>query len=87
MDDHCVNLIEEGFDVTLRGSDNLEDSGLIARKLMTLEHTLYGSPAYFEINGYPGRPEELTSRSHVQFSLSDHANTWTFPRSGCSSTS
>lgn len=80
LDDHRINLVEEGFDVALRGSDNLEDSGLIARKLMTLEHTLCGSPAYFEKNGCPGRPEDLPRHSHIQFSLSDHATTWTFQK-------
>ena len=44
LDDRRVNLVEEGFDIALRGSDNLEDSGLIARKLAIMEHVALRSP-------------------------------------------
>ena len=78
LDDRRVNLVEEGFDVALRGSDSLEDSGLIARKLMTMDHVLCASPSYFAKRGRPEQPEELARHSCVQFSLSDHATEWTF---------
>ena len=78
LDDRRVNLIEEGFDLALRGSDNLEDSGLIARKLMTMEHVLCAAPLYLEKNGRPERPKDLTRHNCIQFSLSDHATKWSF---------
>ncbi len=80
LDDRRVNIVEEGFDLALRGSDKLRDSSLVARRLTTLTHVLCASPSYFERYGEPASPEELTAHRCVQFSLSDHANTWTFKR-------
>lgn len=80
LNDRRINIVEEGFDVVIRGTDNLEDSGLIARKLMTMDHVLCGSPAYFERHGEPETPRELAQHSFVQFSLSDHANEYTFQK-------
>lgn len=78
LNDRRVNIVEEGFDVAIRGSDNLEDSGLIARKLMTMDHVLCGSPSYFKRNGAPSIPEDVANHNCVQFSLSDHASEYTF---------
>ncbi len=78
MDDRRVNIIEEGFDLAVRGSDNLEDSSLIARKLMTLSHVVCGAPAYFERAGIPNSPDDLRDHSCVQFTLSGHVSEWEF---------
>ncbi|KUJ78451.1 transcriptional regulator [Ruegeria profundi] len=78
LDDRRVNLVEEGFDIALRGSDNLEDSGLIARKLATMDHVLCAAPSYLETHGRPQQPEDLAQHNCIQFSLSDHATKWTF---------
>lgn len=78
LDDRRVNLVEEGFDIALRGSDDLEDSGLIARKLMIMDHVVCAAPSYFEQHGRPTRPEDLAQHNCVQFTLSDHAVQWTF---------
>ncbi|MCG7521846.1 LysR family transcriptional regulator [Ruegeria sp. Ofav3-42] len=78
LDDRRVNLIEEGFDIALRGSDNLEDSNLIARKLLTMEHVLCASPLYFERHGFPQQPGDLEQHNCIQFTLSGHAKKWSF---------
>lgn len=78
LDDRRVDIVEEGFDIAIRGSDNLESSGLIARKLMTMYHVLCAAPSYFERHGAPKSPKELAAHNCVQFSLSGHANQWTF---------
>ncbi len=78
LDDRRVNLVEEGFDVALRGSDSLEDSGLIARKLMNLDHVVCAAPSYMAEYGRPTRPEDLAQHNCIQFTHSDHAAKWTF---------
>lgn len=78
LDDRRVDLVREGFDVALRGSDRLEDSSLIARRLTTLAHVLCAAPAYVEVRGTPAHPRDLADHRCVQFSLSDHADRWTF---------
>lgn len=78
LDDRRVNLVEEGYDMALRGSDNLEDSGLIARKIMGLEHVLCAAPGYFETHGTPQQPQDLAAHNCLRFTLSEHAAKWTF---------
>jgi len=53
-----VDLIEEGFDLALRGGKP-KDSSMIARKLNAAQTYLVGSPAYFERMGVPETPEDL----------------------------
>jgi DNA-binding transcriptional LysR family regulator len=78
LDDRRVNLVEDGFDIALRASDNLEDSGLIARKLMVMDHVLCAAPSYFDAHGRPEKPEDISQHNCIQFSLSDHAAKWSF---------
>src|SRR5690606_2945961 len=55
LNDRRVDLIEEGFDVSLRISA-LTDSSLIARQLAPVERYIVGAPSYFEKHGTPKRP-------------------------------
>ncbi len=78
LDDRRVSIVEEGFDLALRGTDRLEDSSLVAKKLMTMNHVVCGAPSYFERCGTPKHPQELAKHHCIKFSLSGHAHIWTF---------
>ncbi|MGB0695354.1 MAG: LysR substrate-binding domain-containing protein [Rhodospirillaceae bacterium] len=78
LEDRRVNIIEEGIDIALRGTNNLESSGLIARKLTVMEHVVCAAPSYFAKAGTPLTPTDLAQHRAVQFSLSDHAQEWRF---------
>lgn len=80
LDDRRVDVVKDGFDIAVRGTDHLEDSSLIARKLTTLVHVLCGAPSYFERVAPPESPSDLARHRCVQFSLSGHANEWEFRR-------
>lgn len=82
LEDRRIDLVKEGFDVAIRGSDRLEDSSLVARKLLTLDHVLCGAPAYFRQHGVPVQPADLRRLECVRFTLSGHADEWTFQRAG-----
>jgi len=82
LDDRRVDLIREGFDLAIRGSDRLEDSNLIARKLTVMRHVLCAAPSYFEAHGRPKTPSDLRSHECVRFSLSGHADVWEFKKDG-----
>jgi len=86
LDDRRVNIVEDGFDLAIRGSDRLENSSLIARKLLVLDHVLCCAPAYLERAGPLETPEDLRHHECVQFSLSGHADEWTFHTAGRSVT-
>ncbi|HEV7317850.1 MAG TPA: LysR family transcriptional regulator [Ensifer sp.] len=82
LDDRRVDIVREGFDLAIRGSDSLEDSSLIARKLTVMPHVVCGSPAYFAAHGRPATPTELKPHNFVRFSLSGHADAWEFRKDG-----
>ncbi|MBB1625878.1 LysR family transcriptional regulator [Achromobacter sp. UMC71] len=82
LEDRRIDLVKQGFDVAIRGSDRLEDSSLVARKLLTLDHVLCGAPAYFRQHGAPAQPADLRRLECVRFTLSGHADEWTFQRAG-----
>jgi DNA-binding transcriptional LysR family regulator len=82
LDDRRVDIVREGFDLAVRGSDRLEDSSLIARKLAVMPHVVCAAPHYFETHGKPAAPSDLRSHICVRFSLSGHADVWEFSKNG-----
>jgi DNA-binding transcriptional LysR family regulator len=83
LDDRRVDLVKEGFDLAIRGSDNLEDSSLVARKLTVMQHVLCAAPRYFEEHGKPRAPADLKKAHNcIRFSLSGHPDVWEFSRDG-----
>lgn len=78
LDDRRVDIVGEGFDLAIRGSDRLEDSSLVARRLTDMAHVLCAAPAYLQARGVPASPVALKGHECVRFSLSGHADVWTF---------
>jgi DNA-binding transcriptional LysR family regulator len=66
FDDRLVDLVEEGYDLSLRltASGSLSQ-GLIARPLRSVSHYLAASPEYIQRNGAPESPEELARHDFV----------------------
>lgn len=82
LDDRRVDLVADGYDLVVRGSDDLEDSTLIARRLAVMRHVLCAAPSYLGAHGRPARPGDLKEHARVRFSLSGHADLWEFRRGG-----
>ena len=82
LDDRRVDLVREGFDLAIRGSDRLEDSSMVARKLTAMPHVLCAAPSYFEAHGRPATPADLKHHNCIRFSLSGHADQWEFCHGG-----
>jgi len=80
LDDRRVDLVRDGFDMAIRGSDALEDSSLIARTLTIMPHVLCAAPSYFEAHGKPRTPSDLKALNCIRFSLSGHADVWEFKK-------
>jgi DNA-binding transcriptional LysR family regulator len=87
VDDHDVDLIEEGIDVGfLLGL--LADSTMVARKIGQSPRLVLGTPSYFEKAGEPSTPAELADHQAVIYDLhpmqghpTQGRSTWSF-RSG-----
>ena len=79
--DRPVDLIEEGVDCAIRGGA-LPDSGLIARRIGVVHFVTCATPAYLELHGRPGHPNELASHRCVNYfsSKTGKIHEWDFVR-------
>lgn len=73
--DRRVDLLSEGFDVTLRAGD-LQDSSLAARRLGSAAMVLAASEAYIAQRGAPEQPEELTQHACLIYTHHAVPNIW-----------
>ena len=62
--DRNVDLIDNGIDVALR-IGTLDNSGLVARQLGTVQRVTLASPGYLERRGEPHAPEELAGHELI----------------------
>lgn len=72
--DRLVDLVGEGFDVAVRAGV-LQDSSLIARKLMQAPQIAVAAPAYLAEHGKPTRPAQLSAHDCLGF-LAATRDTW-----------
>lgn len=77
LDDRKLDVIEEGFDVSIRISD-MPDSSLVARRLGPCRHVVVAAPSYLEENGAPKIPEDLEGHNVISYRYQDSANDWHF---------
>src|SRR6056297_1456681 len=59
MDDRVVDMVEGGFDVSIRIRTAMPDSALVTRKVGTMRQRIFASPAYLEQAGIPEAPENI----------------------------
>ncbi|PWJ20272.1 LysR family transcriptional regulator [Jannaschia seohaensis] len=76
MDDRVVDMVEGGFDVSIRIRAAMPDSALVARKLGTMRQRIFASPAYLDRAGVPHGPEDIPKHKVVGFLLAEHLTSW-----------
>lgn len=76
-----VNLVDERFDVGIRAGA-LADSSLISRKLGSLQRIMVASKGYLDRKGRPEHPAELREHDCLVFGVGNRRSTWSFQRSG-----
>lgn len=74
---HFVDLVEEGIDVALRVGE-LEDSSMIARRLMPCRFLVCASPNYWTKHGVPDHPNDLRKHNCLVYSQSPKSDMWIF---------
>lgn len=77
MSDRKLDVIDEGFDVSVRISE-LPDSSLIARRLATCRHSIVASPSYLQRHGTPRTPADLAQHQTLTYSLQQSSQAWHF---------
>jgi len=76
LDDRVVDMIEGGFDLSIRVRPDLPDSGLIARRIAPVRQALFAAPAYLKAHGAPETPRDLTGHETLEFLLSSESGQW-----------
>jgi len=72
-----LDQIQEGIDLAFRFGP-LEDSALIARRILTYRHRLVASPTYLAAHAAPESPSDLLAHQLVAFSQGAHEERWEF---------
>jgi DNA-binding transcriptional LysR family regulator len=77
MDDRVVDMVEGGFDLSIRIRPAMPDSALMARKIGMMRQRVFASPEYLERAGVPQTPDDVLGHKVIGFLLADHLASWT----------
>ncbi|MCV2866655.1 LysR family transcriptional regulator [Albidovulum sediminicola] len=77
LDDRVVDMVEGGFDVSIRIRPAMPDSALVARRVGTMRQRIFAAPSYLRRAGTPKTPDEIQHHKIVGFLLADHLTAWT----------
>jgi DNA-binding transcriptional LysR family regulator len=76
LDDRVVDMVEGGFDVSIRIRPTMPDSALVARRVGTMRQRIFAAPEYLKRAGVPQNPEEIKDHKIVGFLLAEHLTVW-----------
>ena len=76
LNDRFTDLIDDGFDVAVRISQNA-DSSLVARRIAPIPCVMVATPGYIAAAGRPHRPDDLTRMSCLTYSYLATGLEWT----------
>ena len=79
MNDRFVDLVDEGFDLAIRGGA-LADSSLRARKLHDIRRVLCAAPDYLSRHAPPATPEDLASHAGLVYTGAQTPDIWHLQR-------
>jgi len=76
LSDRFVDLIEEGFDITLRISTLEQDGSLVTHVLTPIQRVLCAAPAYLDDRGTPLEPSDLREHDCLQYGYLATGSQW-----------
>ena len=76
LDDRLLDVVSEGFDVSLRIRSALIDSSLIARRLGDVDQIICAAPDYLASRGKPEKIEDLHHHDCLAYRLADRPGSW-----------
>lgn len=79
--DRRVNLVEEGFDLSIRITRHLAQNE-VARKLGSARLMVLAAPDYLARHGRPRHPAELAHHECLGYTITGAANSWQFEVEG-----
>lgn len=82
VNNRFVDIIEQGFDLAIRTA-HLEDSSLVARRLIDSDWVVCASPEYLRNNGTPDTPKALINHSCLIYTYEGAGSEqWSFKEDG-----
>jgi DNA-binding transcriptional LysR family regulator len=81
LSDQHVDILNDGFDLAIRFGP-LQDSTLIARKLLTMRLVVFASPDYLNTHGKPLHPSALSTHNCLLQTSSSDPEHWEFTTNG-----
>ncbi len=81
LSDTNVALVEEGFDLAIRFGQ-LQDSSLIAHRLLDMRVVVCASPSYLALHGEPRHPRDLSTHNCLLRSATHGGEHWVFREEG-----
>ncbi|MDJ0922140.1 MAG: LysR substrate-binding domain-containing protein [Henriciella sp.] len=75
-DDTYTDLVTEGVDIAFRLGE-LNDSALMAKRLMVAHRGIWAAPSYIEARGAPVTPDDLKEHDGLVFRQSLQGQQWT----------
>lgn len=78
LDDRILNVVEEGYDISIRVRAELPDSSLVVRPLGEISQHICASPDYLARSGEPVAPADLAGHDIIGYGLADSSASWTF---------
>lgn len=76
LNDRRVDLVQDGFDLVIRATEQLEESSLICRKIYSCKAYTIASSDYLRRFGRPSKPEQLTEHQCLCYSNLKKPNRW-----------
>jgi len=77
LSDRLVDLVDEGYDLTVRIA-RLQTSSLVSRLLTSTRMILCASPEYLQRHGIPAHPSEIAQHSVIAYTLLSMGEQWEF---------
>jgi len=77
LDDRVVDMVEGGFDLSIRVRAELPDSALVARRIALIQQRLFASPDYLRQAEEPTTLEALHDHASAAYTHADDRLHWT----------
>ena len=81
LNDRHVDLVQDGFDLVIRATEQLAESSLVCRKIYSCKGYTVASHDYLKRFGRPKTIEQLKSHQCICYSNAKQANKWSYSQS------
>lgn len=76
LNDHIIDLVQQGVDIAIRVRQKLSDSSLIAKPMRQSRNIICAAPSYLAKSPKLDTPDDLIAHNCLQFTLHDKPNIW-----------